>query len=137
MGAQPWASTQGCPGCPHRGIHMSVHSWMPTHGHPHVCPSGRAQGIWSKWGAILKIHSQANPFRTESWPLPPVLNSDCHSRANIKAGLWSSIESKLKSTVRMFLVIQWLRICLSMQETRAQSLVQEDSICCGATETVF
>ena len=71
-----------------------------------------AQGIWHKWGASLKIHSQDNPFRTESWPLPPVLNSDGHSRANIKAGLWSSIESKLKSTMRMSMVIQWLRICL-------------------------
>ena len=30
-------------------------------------------------------------------------------------------------------MVQWLRICLAMQGTLVQSLVQEDSICRGAT----
>ena len=32
------------------------------------------------------------------------------------------------------LVTQWLRICLPVQGTRVQSLVQEDPSCCGATK---
>ena len=32
------------------------------------------------------------------------------------------------------LVVQWLTICLIMQGTRVQSLVQEDFICCGTTK---
>ena len=34
------------------------------------------------------------------------------------------------------LVAQWLRVCLPMQGTRVQSLVQEDPTCCGATKPV-
>ena len=34
------------------------------------------------------------------------------------------------------LVVQWLRVHLLMQGTRVQSLVQEDSTCCGATKPV-
>ena len=32
------------------------------------------------------------------------------------------------------LVVQWLRICLPVQGTRVQSLVQEDPTCHGATK---
>ena len=42
----------------------------------------------------------------------------------------------LKETKQDFLVAQWLRICLPMQGTRVQSLVQEDPTCHGATEPV-
>ena len=31
-------------------------------------------------------------------------------------------------------MVQWLRTCLPMQETRVQSLVWEDSACCGAAK---
>ena len=34
------------------------------------------------------------------------------------------------------LVVQWLRIHLPRQETRIQSLVWEDSTCCGANKPV-
>ena len=34
------------------------------------------------------------------------------------------------------LVVQWLRICLPMQGTWAQVLVQEDLTCCRATKPV-
>ena len=34
------------------------------------------------------------------------------------------------------LVAQWLRICLSMQETQVQALVWEDPTCRGATKPV-
>ena len=37
---------------------------------------------------------------------------------------------------RASLVVQWLRICLSMQGTRVQSLVQEHPTCLGATKPV-
>ena len=36
-----------------------------------------------------------------------------------------------ETTPRTSLVVQWLRIYLSMQGTRVQSLVQEDSTCHG------
>ena len=35
---------------------------------------------------------------------------------------------------RAALVVQWLRICLPMQGTRVQALVQEDPTCRGATK---
>ena len=38
------------------------------------------------------------------------------------------------STLGTFLVAQWMRICLPMQGTRVQSLVQEDSTCPRATK---
>ena len=34
------------------------------------------------------------------------------------------------------LVAQWLRICLPMQGTQVQALVQEDPTCLGATKPV-
>ena len=34
------------------------------------------------------------------------------------------------------LVVQWLRICLPMQETRVRALVWEDPTCRGATGPV-
>ena len=34
------------------------------------------------------------------------------------------------------LVVQWLRIHLSVQETQVQSLVWEDPTCCGAAKPV-
>ena len=37
-----------------------------------------------------------------------------------------------KSTNRASLVVQWLRICLLMQETRVRALVWEDPTCHGA-----
>ena len=41
-----------------------------------------------------------------------------------------------KSIKTASLVVQWLRICLPMQGTQVQSLVQEDSTCCKATKYV-
>ena len=35
---------------------------------------------------------------------------------------------------RTSLVVQWLRIHLSMQGTQVQSLIREDPICCRATK---
>ena len=37
-------------------------------------------------------------------------------------------------TPRASLVVLWLRICLTMQETQAWSFVQEDPMCCEATK---
>ena len=42
---------------------------------------------------------------------------------------------KIKLT-RASLVAQWLRVCLPMQGTRVQALVQKDPICCGAAKPV-
>ena len=40
---------------------------------------------------------------------------------------------KKKLFTGMSLVVQWLGICLSMQGTQVQSLVQEDSMCYETT----
>ena len=40
----------------------------------------------------------------------------------------------LRSAGRISLLVQWLRICLSMQGTQVQSLVHEDSTCRGASK---
>ena len=37
--------------------------------------------------------------------------------------------------VRLFLVVQWLRILLSIQGIQIQSLLREDSTCCQTTAT--
>ena len=41
-----------------------------------------------------------------------------------------------KSTNRVSLVAQWLRVCLPMQGTRVRALVWEDPTCHGATRPV-
>ena len=53
---------------------------------------------------------------------------------------WKENDRTLVPTIQMrietFLVVQWLRICLSLQGKRVQSLVREDSTCLGATKPV-
>ena len=44
---------------------------------------------------------------------------------------------KKKKDLRSFQVMQWIRICLPIQETWVQSLVWEDSTCPRATKPVF
>ena len=44
------------------------------------------------------------------------------------------IKKKKKRIFRTSLVVQWLRICLPIQERRVLSLFQEDSTCHGATK---
>ena len=47
------------------------------------------------------------------------------------------VPQKIKNiSTRGFLVAQWLRICLLMQETRVRALVWEDPTCRGATRPV-
>ena len=48
-------------------------------------------------------------------------------------GAGISERKKKKVYYRASLVVQWLRICLAMQGTLVQSLVQEDPICHGAS----
>ena len=42
----------------------------------------------------------------------------------------------LSDWTELNLVVQWLRICLPMQRTQVQSLVQEDSACLRANKSV-
>ena len=44
---------------------------------------------------------------------------------------------KTKNKIRISLVVQWLRICLPMQGTQVQSLIQEDLAYCGATKPLL
>ena len=60
-------------------------------------------------------------------------------KKNLKVGKRSEnrvFQRWYKNAQGASLVIQWLRICLGMQGTRVQSLVQEDRTCCGATKPV-
>ena len=41
---------------------------------------------------------------------------------------------RCENTSWVSLVVQWLRICLAMQGTWVQSLVQKDPMCHGATK---
>ena len=45
-------------------------------------------------------------------------------------------KKRLRQQQRASLVAQWLRICLPMQGTQVQALVQEDPTCSGATKPV-
>ena len=51
-------------------------------------------------------------------------------------GKFIAIQSYLKKQQRASLVVQWLRISLPMQGTRARALVWEDPTCHGATGPV-
>ena len=48
-----------------------------------------------------------------------------------------SIYLKNNWLTRTSLVVQWLRVCLPMQGTQVQSLVQEDPAYCRATKPVY
>ena len=45
-------------------------------------------------------------------------------------------QEEIENINRASLVVQWLRICLSMQGTRVRALVWEDPTCRGATGPV-
>ena len=70
------------------------------------------------------------------WELSPKLKKGTYLNI-IKAKSTANIilnAEKLKAWAS--LVVQWLRICLPMQETQVQALVQEDPTCCRATKPV-
>ena len=46
------------------------------------------------------------------------------------------LEPLSKTNGQASLVVQWLRICLPMQGTQVQSLIQEDPTCCRTTKPV-
>ena len=46
------------------------------------------------------------------------------------------LEKEKQTEAGTSLVAQWLRICLPVQGTQVQALVQEDPTCCGATKPV-
>ena len=50
----------------------------------------------------------------------------------IEPALSWGLSPHLQAFLRTSLVVQWIRICLSMQETTVPSLVQEDPTCLGA-----
>ena len=70
------------------------------------------------------------------WELSPKLKKGTYLNI-IKAKSTANIilnAEKLKAWAS--LVVQWLRICLPMQETQVQALVWEDPTCRGATRPV-
>ena len=58
---------------------------------------------------------------------PSIVNNYANSSITIK---------KIVRLIRVFLVVQWLRIHFAVQGTLVQSLVQEDPACCRATKPV-
>ena len=109
----------------------------------------------SNW--VLKVQSKRLQLSTSSQPIERAKSLDIlfcpasiefglpHSgqhrllhfpreNALINAGIyWYSLALK-KRQLGTSLVVQWLRIRLTMQGTRVQSLVREDPTCCGATK---
>ena len=52
------------------------------------------------------------------------------------AGYGVTKSRTLSDWTELNLIVQWLRICLPMQRTQVQSLVQEDSTCLRANKSV-
>ena len=55
------------------------------------------------------------------------------TKTSVKFSFYFTFHLKIKR-VGASLVAQWWRICLPMQETQVQSLIQEDPTHCGATK---
>ena len=86
-------------------------------------------------------------FRLLSWPY-----ARCHEPPSLPSpgSVWKKWENKAWRTLHLIewiffaiknaqgdsLVVQWLRVCLPMQGTRARALVWEDPTCRGATRPV-
>ena len=79
--------------------------------------------VWKDY--ILFIHSSIDGYLGWLYLLAMVNN------AVVDMSLQISFQDP---AFRTLLVVQWLRICLPIQETWVQSLVWEDSTCCRATE---
>ena len=84
-----------------------------------------------------------NYYIFKNWNMPAVIGALCvpfsYSISPPSPKVTTILELVYPSQelcVRAFLVVQWLRICLPMQGTSVQSLVQEDSTCLGATKPV-
>ena len=60
-----------------------------------------------------------------------ILSLFCKENAKKKKKKKSSLKIPCSPTS---LVVQWVRICLPMQDTWVRSLIQEDPTCHGATE---
>ena len=73
---------------------------------------------WPYMAWLIASLSYASPFTTERYPESDLLECE------VKWALESTAVGKASGTS---LVVQRLRICLPMQETQVQSLVQEDS----------
>ena len=76
----------------------------------------------SEWG---KRENQREKWVLERWHFHIIY---------LSFGKWQPLMSQSKPLGQASLVVQWLRICLTMQGTQVQSLVWEDLTCHGATK---
>ena len=95
--------------------------------------------VSTKWGSFekLRIQGKNKTYLQRYLPLRKT-NKTTLSKfvAKIKLSPVWNIMKKVKAIIfRTPMVIQCKRICLLMQETQVQSLVQEDSTCCGAKKS--
>ena len=58
-----------------------------------------------------------------------ILRCICHA-------IWMGHKQRTNTMAGTSLMVQWLRICLPMQKTQVQFLVQEDSTCLRATRSM-
>jgi len=96
--------------------------------------------VSTKWGSFEKLRIQGKnktclqrylPLRKNYKPTVPKFV------AKIKfSPVWNIMEKVKAIIFRTPMVIQCKRICLLMRETQVQSLVQEDSTCCGAKKSM-
>ena len=95
--------------------------------------------VSTKWGSFRNIESRGRTKlacrgtylwgRTINQLFPNLWPRSSFHQANIM--------EKVKAIIfRTPMVIQCKRICLLMRETQVQSLVQEDSTCCGAKKSM-
>ena len=120
----------------------------PPHSHPHLeCPEFQC-ALGGVPRAEERRADRTHPhvlthlvFRLLVWPSLPLLFTvglflGAPFRLPITEGLFACLRTFFKFENRTSLVVQWLRIHLPMEGTRVQSLVQQDSTYCGATEPV-
>ena len=81
---------------------------------------------------LITLHSI---LRGREWKLQGLQLLQCHLCCILLVKASCKFSPDLRNVdIGASLVVQWLRICLPVQGTRVQALVQEDPTCCGTTK---
>ena len=91
-------------------------------------PDAYSSPVVQSWQEVSPKHKTLNKTKLFEAPPPPL------SLVKLALGTWRS--SSITAQNWVSLVMQWVRLPLSMQGTLVSSLVLEDSICWGATKPV-
>ena len=102
--------------------------------------ASKARGLWKEWWILNKLGVLLGRVKMEmilGYSVRKMFTKVHHKCNDLKCALAETIRNKAwKVRERTSLIVQWIRIRLLMQETRVQSLVQEDPTCQRATKPV-